>query len=97
MITKSDGSIEIDGFIISQDLHNQITATALFGIQKKDESHLGHDSIKWAINNDIICNNCNNCVACQGSCHSSCQGGCTSNCQGCRNWSWNIVGFFIIF
>ena len=82
MKALSNNSLEIDGFIISQSLHNQITATALFGIQKKDENHLGHDSIKWAINSDIICNGCNMCNSCQGSCHSSCQGGCTSNCQG---------------
>lgn len=74
--------ISLDGFVISQELHNQITADTLFGISKKDDTHLGHDDIKWVINSDIICNGCNICDSCQGDCHSSCQGTCTSGCQG---------------
>ena len=82
MIANLNKTITIDGFIISQNLYNQITADTLFGISKKDDTHLGHDDIKWAINSDIICNGCNICDSCQGDCHSSCQGTCTSGCQG---------------
>ena len=83
MKVLNNNSLEIDGFIISQNLHNTVTSLSLFGISKKNTTHLGHDDVKWAINSDIICNGCNICDSCQGSCHSSCQGGCTSKCQGC--------------
>lgn len=75
--------LKLDGFVISQTVNNKITSAALFGIEKKDDAHLGHDNITWAINGEVICNDCNMCDSCQGSCHSSCQGSCTSSCQGC--------------
>ncbi len=75
--------LKLDGFVISQTVNNKITSAALFGIEKKDDTHLGHDNITWAINGEVICNDCNMCDSCQGSCHSSCQGSCTSSCQGC--------------
>lgn len=96
MIVQNDGKIILDGFLITQSLHNQITANSLFGIAKKDNSHLGHDSITWAINSDIICNDCNTCVDCQGLCHSSCQGsctsGCNSNCYDCQGCTTSCQG-----
>lgn len=103
MKALNNNSLEIDGFIISQSLHNTVNSLSLFGISKKDNAHLGHDDIKWAINSDIICNGCNICDSCQGDCHSSCQGTCTSGCQGschsscqggCTNGCQGCVGCY---
>ena len=84
-------TLNIDGFIISQDLYNQITANALFGIEKEDESHLGHDEITWTIDDDIKCNDCNMCDSCQGECYDSCYDSCAS-CDECLQCTSACVG-----
>lgn len=83
-----DGQIvlNIDGFIISQNLHNKATATSLFGITNKNNLNIGHDDRTWVLEKDIICDTCNRCVGCQ-TCNS-CNGcvstvGCNDKCQGC--------------
>lgn len=79
-------SINIDGFVISQNLHNKATATSLFGITNKDNLNIGHDDRTWVLEKDILCDACNRCVGCQ-TCNS-CNGcvktvGCNDHCQGC--------------
>lgn len=81
MKSNSSKQVIIDGFVITQSTHNTITASEIFGITKKDNTHLGHDDITWIVKSDVICNDCNSCNGCQGSCHSSCQGSCTSGCN----------------
>lgn len=84
---QSDTVILIDGFVIDQSLHNQITVNNLFGIEKKGPYHIVHDNITWLVVGDVKCGNCNRCVDCQ-ACNSICQGGCTatchSNCNVCQ-------------
>lgn len=88
-------TLNIDGFIISQNLHNKATATSLFGITDKDNLNIGHDDRTWVLEKDIICDTCNNCVSCQTcnscngcvstvGCQDSCQG-CTGSCTGCAD------------
>lgn len=88
MELQKDGQIilNIDGFIISQNLHNKATATSLFGITNKNNLNIGHDDRTWVLERDIICDTCNRCVGCQ-TCNS-CNGcvstvGCNDKCQGC--------------
>lgn len=92
-----DGQItlNIDGFVISQNLHNKATATSLFGITNKDNLNIGHDDRTWVLEKDIICDTCNRCVGCQTcvscnncvdtvGCNNNCQG-CTGSCTGCAS------------
>ena len=78
--------LNIDGFVISQNIHNTITAQSLFGIKNKNNLNIGHDDRTWVLERDIICDTCNRCVGCQ-TCNS-CDGcvstvGCNDKCQGC--------------
>ena len=78
--------LNIDGFIISQSIHNKNTAQSLFGIKNKNNLNIGHDDRTWVLERDIICDTCNRCVGCQ-TCNS-CDGcvstvGCNDKCQGC--------------
>ena len=88
-------SLNIDGFIISQNLHNKATATSLFGITNKNNLNIGHDDRTWVLEKDIICDTCNRCVGCQTcvscnhcvntvGCNNNCQG-CTGSCTGCAS------------
>ena len=90
----SKNKLVIDGFIISESLHNTLTASSLFGITSKDTRHIGHDSKTWLFESDIAhagcanCNECTSCVACT-SCDNctgcqSCQG-CTGFCTSCAS------------
>lgn len=79
-------TLNIDGFIISQSIHNTNTAQSLFGIKNKNNLSIGHDNRTWVLEQDIICDTCNRCVSCQ-TCNS-CDGcvntvGCNDRCQGC--------------
>lgn len=79
-------TLNIDGFIISQNIHNTNTAQSLFGIKNKNDLNIGHDNRTWVLEQDIICDTCNKCVSCQ-TCNS-CNGcvstvGCNDRCQGC--------------
>lgn len=79
-------TLNIDGFIISQNIHNTNTAQSLFGIKNKNNLNIGHDNRTWILEQDIICDTCNRCVSCQ-TCNS-CDGcvstvGCNDRCQGC--------------
>ena len=79
-------TLNIDGFIISQNIHNTNTAQSLFGIKNKNDLNIGHDDRTWILEQDIICDTCNRCVSCQ-TCNS-CDGcvssvGCNDRCQGC--------------
>lgn len=79
-------TLNIDGFIISQNIHNTNTAQSLFGIKNKNDLNIGHDDRTWVLEQDIICDTCNRCVSCQ-TCNS-CDGcvssvGCNDRCQGC--------------
>lgn len=79
-------TLNIDGFIISQNIHNTNTAQSLFGIKNKNNLSIGHDNRTWVLEQDIICDTCNRCVSCQ-TCNS-CDGcvssvGCNDRCQGC--------------
>lgn len=79
-------TLNIDGFIISQNIHNTNTAQSLFGIKNKNNLNIGHDDRTWVLEQDIICDTCNRCVSCQ-TCNS-CDGcvssvGCNDRCQGC--------------
>jgi len=88
-------TLNIDGFVISQNLHNKATATSLFGITNKDNLNIGHDDRTWVLEKDIICDTCNRCVGCQTcvscnncvdtvGCNNNCQG-CTGSCTGCAS------------
>lgn len=88
-------TLNIDGFVISQNLHNKATATSLFGITNKDNLNIGHDDRTWVLEKDIICDTCNRCVSCQTcnncdgcvssvGCNDKCQG-CTGSCTGCAS------------
>ena len=88
----------IDGFVISENLHNTLTANTLFGITSKKDVHIGHDDKTWVLEGDIICDtcyhcdNCTSCVACTScddctTCQAcqGCTGFCTSCASGCHN------------
>lgn len=93
-------SLNIDGFIISQNLHNKATATSLFGITNKNNLNIGHDDRTWVLEKDIICDTCNRCVGCQTcvscnncvntvGCNNNCQG-CTGSCTGCASGCYDM-------
>ena len=90
----SKNKLVISGFVISENLHNTLTASSLFGIASKDTRHIGHDSKTWLFESDIVhagcanCNECTSCVECT-SCDNctgcqSCQG-CTGFCTSCAS------------
>lgn len=90
----SKNRLVIDGFVISENLHNTLTANTLFGITSKKDVHIGHDNKTWVLESDIICDtcyncdNCTSCVACT-SCDNctTCQAcqGCTGFCTSCAS------------
>lgn len=94
----SKNRLVIDGFVISENLHNNLTADTLFGITSKKDVHIGHDNKTWVLEGDIICDtcyncdNCTSCVACTScddctTCQAcqGCTGFCTSCASGCHN------------
>ena len=94
----SKNRLVIDGFVISENLHNNLTADTLFGITSKKDVHIGHDDKTWVLEGDIICDtcyncdNCTSCVACTScddctTCQTcqGCTGFCTSCASGCHN------------